>query len=185
VESSETISQRHPREDDDRAAPSEAVTSLSEMTRPRCYLASPLGFSEPGRAYYYDTLIPALSDLVEVVDPWAISGADEFAEAAAGDALGTFVLEVGRRNAEAIRGCRLLVACLDGSDVDSGTASEVGYASALGIRCHGVRTDLRESGERGAIVNLQVLSFIVHSGGAVASSLETLRHNLAVDPARD
>lgn len=155
------------------------------MTRPRCYLASPLGFSEPGRAYYYDTLVPALSELVEVVDPWAISSADEFARAAASDGLGAFVLEVGRRNAEAIRGCALLVACLDGSDVDSGTASEVGYASALGLRCHGFRTDLREAGERGAIVNLQVQSFIVHSGGAVASSLEVLLENLAVDLARD
>jgi len=159
------------------------ATSLCAVTRPRCYLASPLGFSEPGRAYYYERLVPALSEVVEVIDPWAISGAEEFERAAAAGELGAFVLEVGRRNAEAIRSCSLLVACLDGSDVDSGTASEVGYASALGIRCHGFRTDLRESGERGAIVNLQVQSFIVHSGGTVAPSLDRLLHDLAA--ARD
>ena len=88
---------------------------------------------------------------------------------------------MGRRNAEAIRGCALLVACLDGPDVDSGTAAEVGYAAALGIRCLGLRTDLRETGERGAIVNLQVQSFIVHSGGRIAASLDDLLEELAQD----
>ncbi len=151
------------------------------MALPACYVASPFGFSEAGRAYYYDTLVPALAEVVEVVDPWAISGADEFAAAIEGGTLEAFVLEVGRRNAEAIRRSSLLVACLDGSDVDSGTASEVGYASALGIRCVGLRTDLRESGERGALVNLQVQSFIVHSGGAVVTSLERLLEELVRD----
>lgn len=151
------------------------------MALPRCYVASPFGFSEAGRAYYYGTLIPALSEVVAVIDPWTISTASEFAAAAEAGTLGEFVLEVGRRNAEAIRGCTRLVACLDGADVDSGTAAEVGYAAALGIRCHGLRTDLREAGERGAIVNLQVQSFIVGSGGAVASSLERLLEELARD----
>ena len=151
------------------------------MDLPRCYLASPFGFSEAGRAYYYGTLVPALSEAVEVVDPWAITGADEFARAAEEGTLATLVLEVGRRNAEAIRGCALLVACLDGPDVDSGTAAEVGYAAALGIRCLGLRTDLRETGERGAIVNLQVQSFIVHSGGLIAASLEELLAELERD----
>jgi nucleoside 2-deoxyribosyltransferase len=149
------------------------------VDRPRCYLASPFGFSEAGRAYYHGTLVPALAEVVEVVDPWAITGADEFARAAERGTLATLVLEVGRRNAEAIRGCALLVACLDGPDVDSGTAAEVGYAAALDIRCLGLRTDLRETGERGAIVNLQVQSFIVHSGGLIAASLEDLLEELA------
>ena len=151
------------------------------MSPPRCYVASPFGFSEAGRAYYYGTLVPALSEVVEVVDPWAISEASEFEAAAANGTLGEFVLQVGRRNAEAIRGCARLVACLDGADVDSGTAAEVGYAAALGIRCHGLRTDLREAGERGAVVNLQVQSFIVSSGGSVASSLGRLLDDLARD----
>ncbi len=147
----------------------------------RCYVASPFGFSEAGRAYYYGTLVPALAEVVEVVDPWAISAANEFERAAAEGTLASLVLEVGRRNAEAIRGCTVLVACLDGSDVNSGTAAEVGYAAALGVRCLGLRTDLRETGERGAIVNLQVQSFIVHSGGRVTASLEELLEELARD----
>lgn len=151
------------------------------MDLPRCYVASPFGFSEAGRAYYHGTLVPALSEVVEVVNPWAITEAGEFVRAAAEGTLATLVLEVGRRNAEAIRGCALLIACLDGSDVNSGTAAEVGYAAALGIRCLGLRTDLRETGERGAIVNLQVQSFIVHSGGRIAASLDELLEELARD----
>ena len=45
----------------------------------------------------------------------------------------------------------------------------------------GLRTDLRESGERGALVNLQVQSFIVLSGGAVVTSLERLLEELPRD----
>ena len=43
----------------------------------------------------------------------------------------------------------LVVALLDGADVDSGTAFEVGYARALGLPVIGVRTDYRENQDRG------------------------------------
>ena len=33
--------------------------------KPRCYLASPFGFSEAGRQYYREIYIPALAELVE------------------------------------------------------------------------------------------------------------------------
>jgi nucleoside 2-deoxyribosyltransferase len=45
-----------------------------------------------------------------------------------------------------------IVAVLDGPDTDSGVAFEMGYAHALGIPVIGVRTDFRQSQERG--VNL-------------------------------
>ncbi len=124
-------------------------------------------------------LLPALSEEVAVVDPWALTSAEEFAAATADAAtIGRFVVAVGRRNAEAIRDCDLLVACLDGQEVDSGTAAEGGFASALGIRCHGLRTDLRRAGEEGAVVNLQVQAFIEMSGGRIAGSLEELIEDL-------
>jgi nucleoside 2-deoxyribosyltransferase len=137
------------------------------MDRPRCYVASPLGFSEAGRLYLGSVLLPALRDVVEVVDPWSFPAAG----AVAGREL---ALELGRRNAEAIDGCSLLVAVLDGQEVDSGTASEVGYAAARGLRCFGLRSDFRESGEEGVAVNLQVEYFVVASGGVVARSLDEL-----------
>lgn len=142
--------------------------------RPRCYVASPHGFSDAGRHYYADVLLPALDEVVEIVDPWALSTDAEFEAARRAGDLARFVLEVGRRNAEAIRGAGLLVACLDGQEVDAGTAAEVGYAAALGIPCHGLRTDLRRAGEEGALVNLQVQAFIEQSGGRIHTRLDHL-----------
>ena len=141
---------------------------------PRCYVASGLGFSEAGRHYYEHVDLPALRTVVTPVDPWALTTAEEVADARAAMRESEFALEIGRRNAEAIRGCKMLVAHLDGQEVDSGTAAEVGFAAALGLRCFGLRTDLRQSGEPGARVNLQVEHFVVASGGAIRDSLEAL-----------
>ena len=55
---------------------------------------------------------------------------------------------------ETLEGADLVVAVLDGPDADSGTAFEMGYAYARGIPVIGVRTDYRESQDRG--VNLML-----------------------------
>ena len=55
---------------------------------------------------------------------------------------------------------------LDGTDVDSGTAAEIGYAAALHKPVVGLRLDLRVTGDNEAtIVNLQIEWFIRESGG--------------------
>lgn len=149
------------------------------MSRPRCYVAGPLGFTEAGRHYQDTVLLPALREHVEVVDPWSLTTADEIAAAREHGRERVFALSIGRRNTDAIRSCALLVAVLDGPDVDSGTAAEVGFAAALGITCHGLRTDLRQSGEPGVAVNLQVESFIADTGGTIAASLQELLGTLA------
>jgi nucleoside 2-deoxyribosyltransferase len=144
--------------------------------RPRCYVASPLGFTEAGRDYYARVYLPALAEVVEPVDPWVLTGADEFAAAAAAgiDAQRALALEVGRRNAEAIRSCTLLAAYLEGQEPDSGTVVEIGYACGLGVTCFGLRSDLRLAGESGVALNLQIESLIVDSGGAIVGSLPAL-----------
>lgn len=43
--------------------------------------------------------------------------------------------------------CNLVVALLDGPQVDDGTAWELGYAYAKGIPAVGIRTDARYGGE--------------------------------------
>ena len=146
------------------------------MSRRRCYVASPLGFTEAGRRYYAETLIPALARVVDPVDPWALTEAHEVE---AGGNRRDFWLEVGRRNAEAIDSCELLAAVLDGQEVDSGTAAEVGYAVARGLTCFGLRTDLREAGEPGMAVNLQVEYFVERSGGRIVGGLDELAAALA------
>jgi nucleoside 2-deoxyribosyltransferase len=146
--------------------------------KPRCYLASPLGFSEAGRTYYEGVLLPALQAVVIPVDPWSpdVQGDDVHAGGAGERAAD--IRAIGRRNAEALESCRLMVAVLDGQEVDSGTASEIGFGAAQGLTCFGLRTDYREMGEPGATVNLQVESFILASGGRIVASLAALVEEL-------
>ena len=146
---------------------------------PRCYVASPLGFTEAGRHYYAEVYLPALAQVVEVVDPWALTQPWEVEQAIAAGRERDIALEIGRRNTEAIRGCTLLAAHLDGQEADAGTVAEIGYGAALGLTCFGLRTDLRQSGEPGVAVNLQVEAFILQSGGHIAASLEALVRALA------
>lgn len=144
--------------------------------RARCYVASPLGFTEAGRQYYAHVYLPALAEVIEPIDPWVLTTADEFAVAAVAgiETQRALALEVGRRNAEAIRSCSLLAAYLEGQEPDAGTIAEVGYACGLGLTCFGLRSDLRRSGEPGVALNLQVESLIVASGGEIVTSLDAL-----------
>jgi nucleoside 2-deoxyribosyltransferase len=152
---------------------------FADGARPRAYLASPLGFTEAGRDYYARRYLPALAEHVEPVDPWTLTSPAEFAAARAQGREHELGIVVGARNAEAIRGARLVIAQLDGQEVDAGTAAEVGYAAALGLAVLAVRSDLRASGEPGMRVNLQLEAFVVLSGGFVAASLAELLARLA------
>ncbi len=144
------------------------------MPRPRCYVASPLGFTEAGRDYYARVMLPALADVVAPVDPWALD-----AMVAPDAAPRERALAIGRANAEAIRSCELLIAVLDGQEPDAGTVAELGYGAGLGLRCFGLRSDLRQSGEPGVAVNLQVETFVIDSGGAIVATLAELVAALA------
>jgi nucleoside 2-deoxyribosyltransferase len=141
---------------------------------PRCYVASPLGFSDATIGYYKKEYLPALARHVQPVDPWALTSEAEVVQAEKEGRLRAFFLEVAERNARAIAGADLLVAHLDGQEVDSGTAAEIGYAVGLGKPALGIRTDKRQAGEPEMAVNLQVEGLIVQSGGFVADSLEDM-----------
>lgn len=160
----------------------------------RIYLASPLGFAESTR-HFMEHLIERVAPHVDVTNPWddqrfaaefvRIAQLDSRTEANA--ALAEINTELGRANAESIRAATGMVAILDGVDVDSGTAAEVGYAYALGKRIYGLRTDFRLAGDNpGSIVNLQVQYFIEASGGSVQTTIEGLLGEIAawVDRAR-
>src|SRR6185437_15709924 len=133
------------------------------------YIASPLGFSEIGRAFYYQTLVPMLKAAGhDVIDPWALT------DPALIDAIATLPCgpprvaayrklnqQIAKTNADAIDRCDAMLAVLDGVDIDSGTAAEIGYAYARGKPIMGYRGDFRLSSDNeGAIVNLQVEYFI-------------------------
>jgi nucleoside 2-deoxyribosyltransferase len=146
---------------------------------PRIYVASPLGFTEAGRLYSEQVVLPALrAAALEPLDPWAVEAeiADVFALDRHDPHRATRLHEtnrlVGRRNAELIRSAAGMLAILDGDDVDSGTAAEIGYAAALRCPVVGLRTDLRVTGDNEAtLVNLQVEWFVEESGGVLTTAL--------------
>jgi nucleoside 2-deoxyribosyltransferase len=146
----------------------------------RIYVASPLGFTAAGRMYSENVLLPALrAARFEPLDPWDVNpeilrvfALDRDDPERAARLLETNRL-VGRRNAKMIRDAQGVLAILDGEDVDSGTAAEIGYAAALGRPIVGLRTDLRVTGDNEAtLVNLQVEWFVVESGGALTTALD-------------
>ncbi|WP_462272232.1 nucleoside 2-deoxyribosyltransferase [Methanohalophilus sp.] len=83
-----------------------------------------------------------------------------------------------RKNSEAIDRADLVIAILDGgSDVDSGTAWEVGYAYAKNIPVMGLRTDFRTLGVEGP-VNLMIektLIKLVYSTDKLLTELENMK----------
>src|SRR5262249_42062145 len=104
----------------------------------RIYMAGPLGFSEAGRHFHTSVLVPFVRGLgYEVIDPWTLTdpGLTETARAMPHgrdrhEAWERLNHAIGRTNCEAIDRAHGVVAVLDGPDVDSGTAAEIGYAFA-------------------------------------------------------
>ncbi len=146
----------------------------------KVYLASPLGFAASTKAYM-DELERALAGTgIEIINPWKsdfnaafqhTNAIADYAERVA--ALRRLNTEVGRENEESIRASDAVLAVLDGVDMDSGTASEIGFAFALGKRVHGLRTDIRLIGDNeGSVINLQVQYWIEASGGKIVRTLE-------------
>jgi nucleoside 2-deoxyribosyltransferase len=153
----------------------------------RIYMASPLGFSEAGRHFYTSVLVPFVKGLgYEILDPWALTDPERIAAvqrmpygAARRDAWRALNAEIGATNRAAIDDADLVVAVLDGVDVDSGTAAEVGYAHARGKPIVGYRGDFRLSADNeGSTVNLQVEFFIRESGGTIVDRYQDIEPTL-------
>jgi nucleoside 2-deoxyribosyltransferase len=172
----------------------ERRAALTMAPKVRIYLASPLGFSEAGRHFYTRVLVPAVRDLgYDVLDPWSLTDARKIravqrlpygqAKRAAWRKLN---MEMGATNRAAIDRADLVLAVLDGTDVDSGTAAEIGYAFARGKLIVGYRGDFRLSADNeGSTVNLQVEYFIRQSGGTLVERHADLERCLrAVAPTR-
>ena len=150
----------------------------------RIYLAGPLGFSEIGRAF-----MPRLNDALtalghEVLDPWTLTDTAAVQRMDYGparrDAWRALNRVIGANNRAAIDRADAVLAVLDGADVDSGTAAEVGYAFARGKKILGYRGDFRLSADNdGATINLQVEYFIRESGGDIIAAIADLSDALA------
>jgi nucleoside 2-deoxyribosyltransferase len=143
------------------------------------YVASPLGFSEPGRHYLAEVLHPSLTAAGwTVLDPWADQSglvAETLAlpaGVARREALIRMSRTIGERNRSLLAAANAVLAVLDGPDVDSGTAAEVGWAAAHKTPVVGWRSDFRLADHEAAPVNLQVEDFVLTSGGRMAATLD-------------
>ena len=144
------------------------------------YLAGPLGFSPATRLYHDTVLRPAVEAAGwTALDPWESDPGDEAIWRASRDSearsagLADLVVRLAAANAAMIDRCDAVLAVLDGADVDSGTAAEIGYAAARGKRVIGLRMDTRLTGDCEVVtVNLQVEYFVRLHGGTITRSLE-------------
>lgn len=159
--------------------------------KPLVYCASPLGFSDAGRAFLGAIIEPAFRDAgIAMVDPWILTDPGRI-QAVMDMPVGMERLNAFRdlnqviaaNNAEGIRRSQGLFAVLDGVDVDSGTAAEIGYAASLNLPMVGYRGDFRLSSDNeGGIVNLQVEYFLRSSGD---NQGRIVRHAGEISPALD
>jgi nucleoside 2-deoxyribosyltransferase len=149
----------------------------------KIYMAGPLGFSEAGRYFYYRELIPAIERLgYKPLDPWKLTDQKEIDAVLAmpygmqrRDAWRELNVKIAENNKKAIDESDGVFAVLDGVDVDSGTAAEIGYAFAKGKPIIGYRGDFRLSADNeGSTVNLQVEHFIRQSGGSIITKTDEI-----------
>src|SRR3569833_3344432 len=128
------------------------------------YVAGPDGFSEATRDFMDLRLLPWLRGLgLRVINPWEMTTSEEVLGVyrlplgpERERAIDELNLRIGRRNMDdGIIPCTFVIANLDGQEVDSGTASKIGAAAALGKRISARRSDFRLTSKQGAIVNIQ------------------------------
>jgi nucleoside 2-deoxyribosyltransferase len=163
------------------AAPGDRGLTYSAAV-PTVYIASPLGFSIATKGFYENEVLTRVRAAgLEPMDPWDAPGAKDELEAALQlpvsearrEALRLMNRRLGEANAACIEAADAMLAILDGVDVDSGTAAEIGFAAAARKPIVGLRLDTRQTGDNeGARVNIQVEWFIFSSGGDLVESVE-------------
>lgn len=145
--------------------------------KPVGYIASPYGFAESTKDFYYKRLLPLVSRYVAVIDPWAVDvtrilSAPKQRQVELWLDHGDYHLDVIAERA------KIVIAGLDQEPPDNGTIIEVAWAAAHRIPVIGYRGDLRTTGEDGLPYNLMVGAAIRRSGGVAVGSLTELEHEL-------
>ena len=155
----------------------------------KVYIASPLGFSEITRLVYKE-IVKELEKLdIEVVDPWQLTDQSLINKCLNEKDLNVQKklweetnLIIGKNNETGLKSCDLVLAILDGVDVDSGTSAEVGFAYAWGKKVIGYRGDFRLASDNiGSKVNLQVQYFVDASGGTIFNTVEEVLRFFGAD----
>ncbi len=147
------------------------------MSKPKAYIASPMGFAESTRTWYDNTLLPTVSKYVEPLDPWTVD-VTHILETDPTERPALWV-ELGMQHYQTIQEeADLVIAVLDQEPPDTGTVAEIAYAAAHNIPVIGYRSDIRTTGEEGLPYNLMVGAAIKMSGGIAVASLVELENEL-------
>ncbi|HEV2339854.1 MAG TPA: nucleoside 2-deoxyribosyltransferase [Patescibacteria group bacterium] len=152
----------------------------------KLYIAGPLGFAEATRPFHQSIIKLVRIMGGEPIDAWALTPKEET------DRVNK--MSPGRRQEKAYKkvnekifkkSIRALdevmgvIAVLDGPDVDSGTAAEIGYAAGRLIPIIGYRGDFRIASDNiGTPVNLMIAGFIHNSGGLIIRHISDLPNAL-------
>ncbi len=157
---------------------------MQDYHKKSLYIASPLGFSEAGRFFLNEKLKPEIASIgYDVLDPFEQVDSQELGRIlsmpygperlAAWEDLNP---RIGKCNDIALQTTDGVFAVLDGVDVDSGTASEIGAASIMGKPILGYRGDFRLARDNEAgLVNLQVEYFIGRNRGKIIQATSEIR----------
>lgn len=161
--------------------PREKLRSGTEL-----YIAGPQGFAEATRPFHFN-----IKRLIErmggtPVDPWLLTPLEKIQSVqalplgqAAVEAWDRLNFEIGENNHQAIVRSNGILANLDGTDVDSGTAAEIAAGCLLGKPVLGYRGDFRLTRDNiGGNVNLQVEYYIKRSGGRICTAITRLPEEL-------
>ncbi len=134
----------------------------------KIYQAGPL-FSDADRAWHWVFKAKLEAAGYDVLWPGDLFAAGEKVTAKQ-------IMEADR---DALLSCDVVVALLDGAQVDDGTAWEIGYACAKGMPVIGLRTDIRLCADSdGGLVNAMIQGSVLdicRSGDEVIGVLDTLR----------
>jgi len=136
---------------------------LVSTGRKRIYIAGPL-FADHERRFLKE-IVRALAEMLEVDPvedvflPYRDAG-----EASHGRRALVFEEDIKR-----LEEADIVIALLDGVDVDSGTCVELGYAYARGKAIFGVLTDFRKWDDKGNVQNLNLMVWGVCERGKTIS----------------
>lgn len=163
------------------------ISNINESSEKTVYIASNLGFSESGKYFLYEKIIPLVEKVgFSVLNPWKLTSPDLIERAIKIEDEKARIISlkeinkiIGKNNEKAIKKSNGLLAILDGQEIDSGVASEIGFGYALGKLIIAYRNDFRLSGEnQGTQINLQVEYFINASKGIFVPTLKELEKEL-------
>jgi nucleoside 2-deoxyribosyltransferase/predicted secreted protein len=138
------------------------IRALDVMTfsQYRVYLAAPL-FSESERVYNLSVAGQLRNNFFDVYLPQE-AGDDSHTRKKEDQ------VQIFSENMRALEHADIIVAIIDGADVDSGTAWEMGYASASKKKVIALRTDFRRSGRH------ETVNLMLEESATVVTSIEDL-----------